>query len=123
MQYFTGSQDHNVVLRGRAEKRGLRLNEYGLFRTADNVRAAGAEEEEIYNALGLAWIPPELREARGEIEAAAARTLPRLVDRADLRIHAHQFFKELLRSERRTIGRYDSRMTGVDRDAVGDSPE
>ena len=71
MQYFTGSKEHNIVLRSRALKLGLTLNEYGLFRVEDEQRVAGETEEEIYAALGLAWIPPELRENCGEIEAAA----------------------------------------------------
>jgi DNA polymerase (family 10) len=91
LQYFTGSKAHNIALRDRAIGLGLKLNEYGLFRTADDTRVTGAGEEEIYQGLGLAWIPPELREGRGEVEAAAARQLPRLVDRADLRgdLHMH----------------------------------
>jgi DNA polymerase (family X) len=91
LQYFTGSKAHNIALRDRAIGLGFKLNEYGLFRTADDVRVAGEREEDIYQALGLDWIPPELREMRGEIEAAAARTLPRLLDRADLRgdLHMH----------------------------------
>jgi DNA polymerase (family X) len=91
MQYFTGSKAHNIALRDRAIDLGFKLNEYGLFRIADEARVAGATEHEIYEALGLQWIPPELREARGEIDAAAARSLPRLVARADLRgdLHMH----------------------------------
>jgi DNA polymerase (family 10) len=91
LQYFTGSKTHNVALRDRAIARGFKLNEYGLFRLADDVRVAGETEEGIYEALGLAWIPPELREQRGEIEAAAAGRLPRLIERTDLRgdLHTH----------------------------------
>jgi DNA polymerase (family 10) len=91
MQYFTGSKAHNIALRDRALARGLKLNEYGLFRVEDDVRLAGATEESIYEALGLAWIPPELREGRGEIEAAAQGALPRLVEREQLRgdLHSH----------------------------------
>jgi DNA polymerase (family 10) len=91
MQYFTGSKAHNIALRDRAIGLGFKLNEYGLFRTADDVRVAGEREEDIYAALGLDWIPPELREMRGEIEAALERTLPRLIDVADLRgdLHMH----------------------------------
>ena len=91
MQYFTGSKAHNIVLRDRAIQRGLKLNEYGLFRTADDSRVAGDTEEGIYEALGLAWIEPELRENRGEIEAAAERRLPRLVSATDIRgdLHMH----------------------------------
>jgi len=91
MQYFTGSKTHNIALRDRAIDRGFKLNEYGLFTLEADARAAGADEEGIYAALGLAWIPPELREGRGEIEAAAAQRLPRLVDLPDLRgdLHVH----------------------------------
>ena len=91
MQYFTGSKAHNIALRDRAIGLGFKLNEYGLFRVADEGRVAGEREEDIYDALGLAWVPPELRELRGEIEAAAARTLPRLLEVSDLRgdLHMH----------------------------------
>ena len=90
-QYFTGSKAHNIALRDRAVHRGLKLNEYGLFRLTDDVKVAGATEEGIYEALGLAFVPPELRENRGEIEAAEARTLPRLIQPQDLRgdLHMH----------------------------------
>ena len=76
MQYFTGSKDHNVAIRMRAVKMGLKLSEYGLFRVADDSRVAGQTEEGIYQALGLPWIPPELRENTGEIEAAEQGTFP-----------------------------------------------
>jgi len=69
-QYFTGSQAHNIRLRGIALRRGLLLNEYGVFGSDDDTRVAGATEEEVYEALGLRWIPPEQREDRGEVEAA-----------------------------------------------------
>jgi DNA polymerase (family 10) len=90
-QYFTGSKAHNIALRDRAIQRGLKLNEYGLFRVDDDVKIAGESEEGIYEALGLAFVPPELRENRGEIAAAADRTLPRLVTLQDLRgdLHMH----------------------------------
>src|SRR5436309_4895258 len=81
--YFTGSKAHNVALRQLAIKQGYKLNEYGLFRGTR--RIAGRTEEEIYARLGLAWIPPELREDQGEIDAARAGTLPRLVEPGDLR--------------------------------------
>ena len=91
MQYFTGSKAHNIVLRDRAMARGLKLNEYGLFRVADNARVAGATEEEIYTALDLDWVPPELREDRGEVSAAELRRLPHLIQATDLRgdLHMH----------------------------------
>lgn len=101
LQYFTGSQDHNVTIRGLAAKRGLKVNEYGVFEVGDVRGAArketpgrlvaGAEEEDVYTALGLPWIPPELRENRGEIEAARDGRLPPLIGLADLRgdLHTH----------------------------------
>ena len=91
MQYFTGSKDHNVAIRTRAVKMGLKLSEYGLFRVEDETRIAGETEESIYEALGLAWIPPELRENCGEIEAAEERRLPELVELAQIRgdLHMH----------------------------------
>jgi DNA polymerase (family X) len=90
-QYFTGSQAHNVQLRDRAERMGrLTINEDGVFKE-DGTRIAGETEEDLYAAVGCAWIPPELREGRGEIEAAARGPLPRLVDERDLRgdLHTH----------------------------------
>ena len=91
MQYFTGSKSHNIVLRDRAIARGFKLNEYGLFRIEDDALIAGRTEEEIYRALGLAEIPPELREGRGELEAAEQGALPNLIALADIRgdIHSH----------------------------------
>ncbi len=91
LQYFTGSKAHNVALRQRALKRGFTLNEYGLFTLADNQRAASATEEEIYGKLGLDWIPPELRENCGELEAAENHALPQLVRLEDIRgeVHMH----------------------------------
>jgi DNA polymerase (family 10) len=89
LQYFTGSKEHNIKLRDIAKKRGMKVNEYGLFKGAR--RIAGATEEGIYAALGLDFIPPTLREDRGEIEAAAAHKLPRVVEMGDLKgdLHAH----------------------------------
>ncbi len=90
-QYFTGSKAHNIALRDRALQRGLKLNEYGLFRVEDDVRVAGETEEDIYQYLGLAFIPPELREHRGELAAAESGTLPRLIRPEELRgdLHVH----------------------------------
>lgn len=91
MQYFTGSKTHNVALRERAIRRGLKLNEYGLFEVEGGASRAGVQEQDIYEALGLAWVPPELREGRGEIEAAEARTLPTLLEHSDIKgdLHVH----------------------------------
>jgi DNA polymerase/3'-5' exonuclease PolX len=85
--YFTGSKDHNVQIRSLAKDLGLRVNEYGVLRGEE--RVAGRTEEEVYAALGLAWVPPELREARGEVEAAARGPLPTLVDAKDLQGDPH----------------------------------
>ena len=89
LQYFTGSKAHNIVIRRMAQEQGLKINEYGVFRGEE--RIAGATEESVYAAVGLPWIPPELREDRGEIEAARDGKLPKLVELADLRgdLHAH----------------------------------
>ena len=71
LQYFTGSKAHNIVIRRMAQEQGLKINEYGVFRGDE--RIAGETEESVYAAVGLPWIPPELREDRGEIEAARRR--------------------------------------------------
>ncbi len=91
MQYFTGSKDHNVAIRARAVKMGLKLSEYGLYRVDDESKVAGETEAGVYEALGLRWIPPELRENLGEIEAAAEGRLPELVELKDIRgdLHMH----------------------------------
>jgi len=92
--YFTGSKEHNVRLRGLALRRKLLLNEYGLYRVGAEARGqeiAAETEEDVYGALGLDWIPPELREDRGEIDAAAAHALPKLVGVEQVRgdLHTH----------------------------------
>jgi DNA polymerase (family X) len=91
LQYFTGSKAHNVRLREIAQKGKLKLNEYGLFKGDE--RVAGASEEDIYDALGLDYVSPLLREDRGEIEAARQHTLPRLVTPKDIKgdLHMHTF--------------------------------
>ena len=89
LQYFTGSKAHSVALRQLAQQHGLKLNEYGVFKGDQAI--AGATEEAVYESLGLSWIPPELREDRGELAAAQEGRLPRLVELTDLRgdLHAH----------------------------------
>ena len=93
LQYFTGSKEHNVHLREIAKESGLKINEYGVFSTKTGERLAGATEEEVYAILDLAYIPPELREDRGEIEAAQGGRLPDLVNRdqikGDLHVHSN----------------------------------
>jgi DNA polymerase (family 10) len=96
LAYFTGSKEHNIVMRSRAIQRGLRLNEYGLFRSTEETRDPAlrvncATEDEIFEQLGLAYIAPELREDQGEFEAAEQGNLPRLVEWTDLRgsLHNH----------------------------------
>ena len=87
--YFTGSKAHNIALRRMAQERGLKLNEYGVFR--GSTRIAGESESSVYDTFGLPWIAPELREDRGEIDAARAGRLPRLIQLSDLRgdLHVH----------------------------------
>ena len=99
LQYFTGSKEHNVVLRGRAKQQGLKINEYGVFRVADSsgdseeagAYIAGEAEEDVYRALELPWIPPELREGRQEFQWADANALPPLIELADIQgdLHMH----------------------------------
>jgi DNA polymerase (family 10) len=91
LQYFTGSKEHNIKLRKIALKKGFKLNEYGLFDRETNEKVAGGSEEEIYHKLGLEYIPPELREDRGEIEAAQTGCLPQLVDMSQIKgdFHVH----------------------------------
>ncbi|HSA50135.1 MAG TPA: DNA polymerase/3'-5' exonuclease PolX [Yinghuangia sp.] len=91
LQYFTGSKEHNVRTRAIAVRRGLRLSEYGLFRAKDDKMITSETEEEIYARLGLPWIPPPLREDRGEIEAGMRGELPELLVESDIRgdLHTH----------------------------------
>ncbi len=90
LQYFTGSKGHNVHLRGIAKAKGIKVNEYGIFKGEKKI--GGKEERDIYQALGMNWIEPELREDRGEIEAAQKKRLPKLVQepeiKGDLHIHS-----------------------------------
>jgi len=94
LQYFTGSKNHNIKLRTIAKAKGLKISEYGVFR--DEKFVAGAEEEEVYTALGLPWIPPELREDQGEIEAAINGNLPILVEYNDIKgdLHVHSNYSD-----------------------------
>jgi DNA polymerase (family X) len=94
LQYFTGSKEHNVALRARAQRMGLTLNEYALARVETGETVASATEEEIYRALKLPWIPPELRENQGEIEAAEAGKLPQLIQLSDIRGDLHMHTRE-----------------------------
>jgi len=91
LQYFTGSKEHNVRLRDIAKAMGLKLSEYGLFKADTEERIGGSTEEEIYELLGMEWIPPEIRENTGEIELAIQRALPRLVELKDIKgdFHMH----------------------------------
>ena len=89
LQYFTGSKEHNIALRKIAIDKGLKLSEYGLFRGPKKI--AGESEEEIYKKLGIEWIPPEIRENQGEIEAALEKKLPKIIDYNDIKgdLHCH----------------------------------
>jgi len=94
LQYFTGSKAHNVKLRGIAKKQQLKINEYGVFRGDQKI--SGATEQEVYRAIGIDWIPPELREDRGEIELAAQGKLPRLIELKDIQgdLHVHSTYSD-----------------------------
>jgi DNA polymerase (family X) len=96
LQYFTGSKEHNVTLRGLAIKKGYKLNEYGLFEKDTEKYIVGKTEEEIYKKIGFPYIEPELRENRGEFEAAKNKTLPNLVDYDDLLgdFHVHSMWSD-----------------------------
>ncbi len=94
LQYFTGSKQHNIAIRDKAKKMGLKISEYGVFREKDDEWIAGAKEGDIYEAVGLPWIQPELRENRGEIEAAEKNKLPVLVDVRDIKGDFHIHTKE-----------------------------
>ncbi|HEV8132932.1 MAG TPA: DNA polymerase/3'-5' exonuclease PolX [Acidobacteriota bacterium] len=94
LQYFTGSKEHNVVLRERAKGLGLKVSEYGVFRISDSSQVAGEDEQAVYQVLDLQFIPPELRENCGEIEAAAAGALPCLIEESDLRGDLHMHTRE-----------------------------
>jgi len=89
LQYFTGSKEHNIITRKIAIDKGLKLNEYGVFKGKKMI--AGSSEEEVYKAIGLSWIPPELRENQGEIEAALKGKLPKIIEYSDIKgdLHCH----------------------------------
>jgi DNA polymerase (family 10) len=100
LQYFTGSKEHNIKLRGIASDQGYKLNEYGLFTRDTNTKVAGSSEFEIYTQLGFAYIEPELRENRGEIEAAAHQALPQLIKMTDIKgdLHVHSNWSDGIHS-------------------------
>jgi len=94
LAYFTGSKEHNIRLREMALKKGLKLNEYGIFREKDNKKLGGKNEEDVYKILKLQYVPPEMREDRGEIEAAKKNALPQLLELKDLKGDLHVHTKE-----------------------------
>jgi DNA polymerase (family 10) len=96
LQYFTGSQAHNVKVRERAVRRGLKLSEYGLHRVKDDKLVVSETEEEVYEALDMQWVPPTMREDKGEVEAAVAGKLPRLVELSDIRgdLQSHSTYSD-----------------------------
>lgn len=91
LHYFTGSKAHNIRIRKRGMERGLKINEYGVFKIKDDIKISGAKEEDVFKAVGLPWIPPEIREDRGEIEAAQKGQLPKLLQLKDIKgdLHCH----------------------------------
>ena len=96
LQYFTGSAAHNVKVRQHAVRAGLKLSEYGLFDAATDERLAAATEEEVYERLGMQWVPPSMREDRGEVEAALRGELPGVVSLADIRgdLQSHSTYSD-----------------------------
>ncbi len=94
LHHFTGSREHNVALRGRAKKMGIRMNEYGLFRGEELIQCR--DEEEIYKSIGLSYIPPELREDTGEIEASEKSEIPELIEPSDIKglFHVHTTYSD-----------------------------
>ncbi|MDD1426349.1 DNA polymerase/3'-5' exonuclease PolX [Dolichospermum sp. ST_sed9] len=94
LQYFTGSKEHNVKIRSLAKEEGFKVSEYGVYK--GNKQIAGKTEQEVYKVLGLPWFPPEIREARGEVEAALARKLPKLVGYNDIKgdLHMHTNYSD-----------------------------
>ena len=96
LQYFTGSKQHNIHLREIAKEKGLKINEYGVFKVETEERIAGDTEESVYKSVGMDWIPPELREDRGEIEAAMKHKLPKLVELKDIKgdLHVHSTWSD-----------------------------
>ena len=94
LHHFTGSKEHNTAMRGRAKDMGLKMNEYGLFQKDVNIKCS--TEQELFSALGLKFIEPELRENMGEIQAAETDTLPRLVEEKDVQgiFHVHTNFSD-----------------------------
>ncbi|GAG15147.1 unnamed protein product, partial [marine sediment metagenome] len=96
LMYFTGSKEHNIKLRELAIKKGYKLNEYGLFRKKGNKKIRAREERDIYKALGLSFIPPQLREERGEIASSAKNKLPKLVELEDIKgdLHIHSNYSD-----------------------------
>lgn len=91
LAYFTGSKEHNIRLREMAVKKGLKINEYGIFREKDNRKLGGKDEDDVYKILGLPYVPPELREDAGEVEAAQNNSLPELIELKDIKgdLHVH----------------------------------
>jgi DNA polymerase (family 10) len=96
LQYFTGSQAHNVKIRANAVRRKLKLSEYGLFDAKTDERLVAATEEEVYDALGMQWVPPTMREDKGEVEAALDHALPRVIVETDMRgdLQSHSTYSD-----------------------------
>lgn len=97
LQYFTGSKEHNVALRGFAKDKGLTINEYGVYRLSNKEKpVASRTEEDVYKSLGLSYIPPTLREDRGEIEAALKKKLPKIIELSDIKgdFHVHSKYSD-----------------------------
>lgn len=96
LQYFTGSQSHNVKLRGLAKKMGLKINEYGVFKTSDDSKVAGITEEGVYESMNLQFVPPEIRQGNNEIELAQKNKIPKLIELSDIKgeLHCHSTYSD-----------------------------
>ena len=106
LQYFTGSKRHNIRVRDIAKEKGLKVNEYGVFKTDTGERVAGETEEEVYRAVGMQWVPPEIREDWGEVELALENKLPRLVSLEDIKgdFHMHTNWSDGINSVEEMAG-------------------
>ncbi len=123
LQYFTGSKEHNVKLRKLAGTQGLKINEYGVFKKDSDEMVAGDDEENVYNALGLAYVPPELREDRGEVKLALDDNLPELLKGSDIKgdLHIHTRWSDGLATIEEMVGA--ARSLGYNYLAVSDHSE
>ncbi len=123
LQYFTGSKEHNIHLRDIAKKKGFKVNEYGVFEVKTGKRIGGVTEKEVYNLLGMEWIPPTLRENKGEIEADIADALPNIIELSDVKgdLHVHSNWSDGLSKIEEVAN--DAKKRGYNYIAISDHAE